>query len=161
MERFFSKLQGQTMKEDKIVWKEDNKGVFFVRGFYLLLEIDCTTLFALKIIWNSWIPLKVSFFTQEACWEMVPTLDQLQRRGWMLTNRYALCKRELESIDHILFHCDKARILWQLVFTIFGILWVLFESIKETLLGWHDSFVYRRRIAAWRAAPPYIFWMIQ
>ena len=63
MERFFSKLQGQTMKEDKIVWKEDNKGVFFVRGFYLLLEIDCTTLFALKIIWNSWIPLKVGFFT--------------------------------------------------------------------------------------------------
>ena len=48
MERFLSKLQGQTMKReegDKIVWKEDNKGVFSVRGPYFLLETDYTPLF--------------------------------------------------------------------------------------------------------------------
>ena len=53
MERFLSKLQGQTVKmeeEDRAVWKEDNKGVFFVRGLYSLLEIDHTTPFPLKII---------------------------------------------------------------------------------------------------------------
>ncbi|RVW85934.1 Pentatricopeptide repeat-containing protein [Vitis vinifera] len=91
MERFLSKLQGQTVKReagDKIVWKEDNKGVF-----------------------------SVSFFSWEACSRKVLTLDQLQRRGWKLVNR-------------------------------------------ETLLGWHGSFVDRRCIKAWRAAPPCIFWTI-
>ena len=88
------------------------------------------------------------------------TLDQLQRRGWTLANRCALCKEESNSIDHSFLYCDKVRILWHLVFSIFGIRWVLFESIRETLLGWLDSFVDRRRIKAWRAAPPCIFWTI-
>ena len=58
-------------KEDRVVWKEDNKGVFFVRELYSLLEIDHTNPFPLKIIWNSWIRVKVSFLTWEACWEKV------------------------------------------------------------------------------------------
>lgn len=113
MERFLSKLQGQTVKmeeEDRVVWKEDNKGVFFVRGLYSLLEIDYTTPFPLKIIWNPWIPMKVGFFTRKACWGKVLALNLLQRRAWKLANRCVLCKEELESIDHIL-HCGKARIL--------------------------------------------------
>ena len=66
MERFLSKVQGQTMKreeEDGVVWKGDNKGVFLVRGLYFMLETNYTILFSLKIIWTSWIPSKVSFFT--------------------------------------------------------------------------------------------------
>ena len=66
MERFPSKVQGQTMKreeEDGVVWKGDNKGVFLVRGLYFMLETNYTILFSLKIIWTSWIPSKVSFFT--------------------------------------------------------------------------------------------------
>ena len=53
MEQFLLKLQGQTMKrekEDTVVWKGDSKGV---RAFP----------FPLKIIWKSWIPSNVSFFT--------------------------------------------------------------------------------------------------
>ena len=49
-------------EEDRVLWEEDSKGIFFVRGVYSLLETDYTTPFPLKIIWNSWIPLKVSFF---------------------------------------------------------------------------------------------------
>lgn len=45
-----------------------------------------------------------------------------------------MCKDEKESGEHILLHCTKARILWQLVFSLFGIAWVLHSSIKTTLL---------------------------
>ena len=37
-------------KEDKVVWKEDSKEVFFVRVLYSLLETNYTTLFPKKII---------------------------------------------------------------------------------------------------------------
>ena len=70
MECFLSKLQGHSVKrgqEDRVVWKGDNKGVFFVRGLYSLLVIDETIPFPLKIVWNSWIPSRVSFFSWEAC----------------------------------------------------------------------------------------------
>ena len=40
------------------------------------------------------------------------TLDQFQRREWSLANHCFLCLSHEESIDHILLHCDKARVLW-------------------------------------------------
>ena len=159
MERFLSLLQGHSVKreqEDRMVWKGESKGVFFVKVFYSLLETGGSIIFPLKIVWNPWIPSKVSFFTQEVCWGKVLTLDELQRRGCILA--CALCKEELESVDHILLHFDKARLLWQLVFSVFGVQWVISESVRETLLGWHGSFIERRHIKAWGAAPC-IFWM--
>ena len=114
-----------------MVWKSGNKGVFSVKGLYSVLETGGTTPFPLKIVWNPWIPSKVSFFTWEACWEKVLTLDQLQRKGWILVNRCALCKVELETIDHILLHYVKTRLLWQLVFFIFGVQWVISETVRE------------------------------
>ena len=80
------------------------------------------------------------------------TLDQLQRRGWSLVNRYALCKEDVEFIDHILLHCAKARILWLLVFSLFDIPWVISTSGRDTLLGWQVSFVRKERRKAWRVA---------
>ncbi|RVW43275.1 hypothetical protein CK203_105927 [Vitis vinifera] len=48
----------------------------------------------------------------------------------------ALCKRESESIDHIILHCDEARLLWQLVFSIFECLVrCLSESDNSQLSG--------------------------
>ena len=43
------------------------------------------------------------------------------------------------------------------MFSIFGIQWVITKSIKEALLGWHDSFIGRSCAKAWRAAPLCIF----
>ncbi|RVW33330.1 hypothetical protein CK203_085354 [Vitis vinifera] len=129
-------------------WKGGNKGVFSDKGLYSVLETGSTTPLPLKIVGNPWIPSKASFFTWEACWGKVLTLDQLQERGWTLANGCALCKVELETIDHIFLHCDKARLLWQLVFSIFGVWWVIFETIGE------------RCIKAWTAAPTCVFWTL-
>ena len=56
---FLSSLQGHSLKReqvDRVVWKGENKGVFFVKGLYFVLEADGTTPFPLKIVWNPWIP---------------------------------------------------------------------------------------------------------
>ena len=67
------------------------------------------------------------------------------------------CAEEFESIDHILLHCDEARVLWWLVFSIFDIQWVISKLIRESLLRWHNSFVGRRHVKVWRAAPSCTF----
>ena len=91
--------------------------------------------FPTRLIWNSLVPSRVSFFAWEATWKKVITLDRIQRRGFSLANRCYLCLSEEKSIDHILLHCELARSLWNLLFSLFGVLWVLPYSIREALLG--------------------------
>lgn len=51
------------------------------------------------------------------------------------------CKVEEELVDCILLHCSKARVLWHLLFSLFGVPWVLLAIVRDTFLGWHGSFV--------------------
>ena len=103
---------------------------------------------------------KVSFFGWEATWGKALTLDQLQKRGWPLTNRCYLCQMHEESIDHILLHCGKTRTLWALFFSLFRVQWVLPATIKETLLSWNRSLVGKKIKEVWRAGPLCIFWTV-
>ena len=78
---------------------------------------------------------KVGFFAWEATWGKALTLDQIQRRGWSLANKCFFCYNEEESIDLIFVHCVKVRVIWQLLFALFGMSWVLSSLIGDTLLG--------------------------
>ena len=49
-------------------------------------------------------------------------LDQLKKRGWSLLNRCYLCGAVEEAVDHLLIHCTKVRVLWELLFNLFGVM---------------------------------------
>ncbi|KAL6323476.1 hypothetical protein AAG906_039048 [Vitis piasezkii] len=102
-------------------------------------------LFPSGSIWRASVPPKVIFFAWEASWRKVLTLDQLQRRGHFLANRCFLCLSEVKMVDHLLLHCAKTRVLWNLLFSLVGVAWILSCSVKETLLGWHGAFVGKAR----------------
>lgn len=70
---------------------------------------------------------------------------KLQRRGWSLVNQCFLCMEEEEPVDHILPHCTWARGLWNLIFYLYRIVWVMPCSVEVTRLGWHNSFVDKKR----------------
>ena len=77
-----------------------------------------------------------------------------------MANRCFLCLSEVETVDHLLLHCVKTRALWNLLFSLFGVAWVLFGSVKETLLGWHGAFVGKTRKNVWQMTPLCIFWSV-
>ena len=54
----------------------------------------------------------------------------------------------------------KTRVLWNLLFSLFGISWTLQGTMKTTLLGWNGGFVGKRRKKAWQMAPLCIFWSV-
>ena len=148
VERFLFSLQGKRVVinlEDGLWWKEAKDGNFSVKSFYSALEGSSTVLFLKNIIWSPGVPTKVSFFAWEATWGKALTMDQLKKRGWSLPNRCYLCCAVEESIDHLLIHCTKARILW---------------AMKEILLGWHGLFVGKNRVKVWKAAPLCLFWTV-
>ena len=86
-------------------------------------------------------------------------LDQLRRRGVSLTNskkkkvslgniNYLYEKRE-QFIDHMIIHCVLAGILWQLIFSMFGLQWVRHSSIRLMLLSWNKFYIEKRQKRAW------------
>ena len=50
--------------------------------------------------------------------------------------------------------------LWELLFTLVGVSWVLPSSVRETLFNWHGSFVGKKRKEVWRAASLHLFWTV-
>ena len=100
------------------------------------------------VAWDALVPLTWVVSLGKAM-----TLDQLQRRGWSLTNRCFMCQAHEESIDYILLHCSKAWELWELLFFLFGDYWVIPSFIRDILLGWYDSFVRRKWKKVWGVVP--------
>ncbi|KAL6343127.1 hypothetical protein AAG906_019670 [Vitis piasezkii] len=146
--------------EDRVSWTETKSGKFSVKSLYLAIEAGGSARFPSSLIWNANVQPKISFFAWEATWGKALTLDKMQKRGWALANRCFLCLENEETIDHLLLHCSRTRVLWDLLFTILGVSWVLPCSVKETLLSWHGSFVGKKRKKVWRAAPLHIFWTV-
>ena len=65
MERFLERLQNKVVvegREDKVYWLETKSGTFFVKSFYSSLEVRRSMLFLVGIVWNVWVPRKMSFF---------------------------------------------------------------------------------------------------
>lgn len=143
-----------------MLWLPMESGKFSVKSLYKALESKSSIYFPMKIIWNSCVQPKISFFAWETSWGKTLTLNQIQKRGWALVNRCYLCHSNEESIDHLLLHCVKTRALWEMLFSLFGVLWVVPSSVRETLLSWNGSFVGKKRKKVWRMGPLCIFWIV-
>ena len=157
------RLQGRRVYsdvEDQVVWTKSKDGRFSVKSLYKVLEPESQGDFPTRVIWNSMMPPRVSFFAWEVTWKKVLTLDWIQRRGCPLANRCYLCLLEGESIDHFLLHCELMRSLWNLLFSLFGMSWVLLYSIREVLLRWLGSCVGKKRKKVWLAVPLCLFWIV-
>ena len=54
----------------------------------------------------------------------------------VLVNRCGMCKRDEESIDHLLRHCECAQFLWNAFFSCFGLVWAMPQGLANLLLSW-------------------------
>ena len=163
VERLLLIIQGKRLNadlEDRMVWNETKDGIFSVKSCFNSLDHSSAVPFPWRIIWSTFVPTKVGFFAWEASWGKVLTQNQLKRRGWNLANRCPLCCDEEETINHILIHCSKAKVLWDLLFSLFGVNWVLPFLVRDTLLGWHAPLKDKKHSKVWWAAPLCLFWMV-
>ena len=101
-----------------------------VKSFYDGMVKRGSKSFSTMRNWNSWAPTKVSFFCLRSNMERDSNCKHLEEEGWTPMNKCFLCKGEEESCDHILLHCSKASLLWQLVFSLFGVVWVLHTLVQ-------------------------------
>ena len=159
----FSALQEAcpaSQEVDKWRWKRQGKGRFTVSSFYHDLTGMGDPMFPWKGIWVSKVPSKVCFFGWTAARGAILTIDNLRRRKIVVTEWCYMCKRSAESTDHLLLHCQMASELWSLVFSTFGVRWVMPGTVKDLFACWSQVGWRGRRRKAWRVAPLCLFWGI-
>ena len=63
-------------------------------------------------------------------------------------------------MDYLLLHCSKTRVLWDFLFSLFGVSWILATTVKDFLLGWKGTFLPKEKQGVWNASPLCIFWTV-
>ena len=147
-------------QEDRLSLKESTTDGFSVRQMYRMLMFSPPLDFPSRSIWNPIVPPKLGFFAWEASWGKVLTLDQLKKRGITLVNRCFLCEENEETIDHLLIHCSRAKMLWDLLLAITEVNWVFPRTVRQLLIAWQSVSVGKKRKRVWLAAPLCLFWTL-
>ena len=88
------------------------------------------------------------------------TLDQLKRRGIPLANKRFLCEYDEETIDHLLIHCSRAKMLWDFLLDIADSNWVFPLTVRQFLLAWQSANVGRKHKRVWMTTPLCLFWTL-
>ena len=75
----------------------------------------------------------MAFFVWTAALGKCLTIDNLRKRKvWILDWCY-MCKCNDKSVDHLFIHCLVAMDLWSMVLGLFGVSWVMPQSVVELL----------------------------
>jgi hypothetical protein len=139
---FFGKLyafRNHMGVSDCMRWTPSKRHIFEVRSFFRKLSSSGTTSFPWRSIWKVKVPLRVSFFVWTAILRKILTMDNLRNRGIIVVDWCCMCKQHGESVNHLLLHCEVARALWSMVFSIFAVTWVMPRAVVELLACWRGQ----------------------
>jgi hypothetical protein len=158
----FLKLQSVSIhrgSRDKLWWIPSKKGTFTVKDFFRALSRAEGRGFPWKSVWRTKSPPRAAFFVWSAALGKILTLDNLRKRQVVVINRCFMCKKDGESVDHLLLHCEVAHALWCNIFSRLGLSWVMPSSVLDLCACW--CFSGRTRSAVvWKMVPICIFWSI-
>jgi hypothetical protein len=93
-------------RADRLWWVSSKKGLFKVKSFFSLLACFEGRCFPLKSVWRTQAPSRAAFFIWSTTLGKILIVDNLRKRHIIIVDRCCLCKRDEESVDHLLLHCD-------------------------------------------------------
>uniref|UniRef100_A0A7N2KTR2 Reverse transcriptase zinc-binding domain-containing protein n=1 Tax=Quercus lobata TaxID=97700 RepID=A0A7N2KTR2_QUELO len=71
-----------------------------------------------------------------------------------------MCKRSSESVDHLFLHCSVASELWDTVFGLFGVCWIMPSSVVGLFACWQGHFGRLHNGVIWKVVPLCLMWCI-
>ena len=71
-----------------------------------------------------------------------------------------MCKCNGESIDHLFLHCPVAMNLWSMILGLFGVNWVMPQSIVGLLACWQGWLGRHQNGHIWIIVPHCLMWCL-
>jgi hypothetical protein len=100
----------------------------------------------------------VAFFVWTTALGKILTHDNLRRRGIAVVEWCVMCKKHGESVDHLLLHCDVARVVWSSFYNLFGVEWAMPSSVLDLLSGWSTLLGHGLVLRIWKQVPSCGLW---
>jgi hypothetical protein len=97
---------------DDISWTFGNKNHYTARSAYQLQFIGAVGTDFRKIVWRGWAPARCKFFIWTLMLDRVLTADKLLLRHWENDYFCPLCRRNLETAEHLLTECPFSLKVW-------------------------------------------------
>ena len=116
---YSTKIQGVGV--DELCSRPSIQKHFEVRCYYKVLATFRVESFPWKSVLMPKISTKVDFFFWVASLRNILTMKNRRKCNIILVSWCYMCKRDEETIDHLLLHCPTARELWDMVFSLFEI----------------------------------------
>ena len=145
--------------EDGPWWHLRKNGRFDIRSFYEALRDAPQVVFPWKGIWRTKAPRRVRFFIWLAAWNKILPCDNLSKRGYTLVSWCCMCRRNGETVGHLLIHCSVVTALWSWILEVFGIAWVLPHSVSNLLFSWWNA-LGRHSSDVWNLVPLCLMWTV-
>jgi hypothetical protein len=145
---------------DTICWNLGSREVFEVRSFYLALIQPSSSYFPWRSVWKAKVPSRVAFFLWTATLGKILTTDNLRKRRIIILDWCCMCKADGESVNHLLLHCPVARDLWNMIFSLFGISWVMPRGVVDLISCWNGCIGRHEAGKIWRVIPHCIMWCL-
>jgi hypothetical protein len=114
----------------------------------------------MKSIWKVKVPSRVAFFVWTTTLGKILILDNLRKMNIIVMEWCYMCKISGESIDYLFLHCMVATELWSTILQLFGVVWVMPQSVKDMLGSWRGQKGDRTLILIWQMAPLCLMWYV-
>ena len=78
----------------------------------------------------------------------------------MVVDWCCMCKRNRETLDHLLLNCPISQELWNMLCFLFGVHWVMPRSLVELIATWSQKFHKPKTKVLWSMIPHCLMWVI-
>ena len=145
---------------DTICWNLGSREAFEVRSFYSALIQPSSSYFPWRSVWKAKVHSRVAFFLWTAALGKILTTDNLRKRRVTILDWCCMCKADGESVNHLLLHCPVARDLWNIIFSLFGISWVMPRGVVDLISCWNGCKGRQEAGKIWKVIPHCIMWCL-
>jgi hypothetical protein len=139
---FFQVLHSAMVSRDRayrLWWVSSKKGLFKVKSFFSSLACSEGKRFPWKSVWRTQASSRAAFFAWSAALSKILTMDNLRKMRIIIVDRCCLCKKDEESMNHLLLHYDVASALWNNIFIRFCMSWVMPRRVIDLFACWWKS----------------------
>lgn len=150
---------------DKLIWEGNNSKSFSVKSLYELANHNALVVnSAFDLIWRNIAPHRVQRFGWLVHLGRIKSSEYLFRLGIIRNEEEACCKfclSELETVDHLLLHCQPVWQLWSKIMYWWGVKWVSPKSVVDLFFWWKDWTMNKQKRLIWEAFPMAVLWNVR